>query len=530
MKRFRILKKSFLIVLLLGLGVFASSRETNCTKGVFYSIFVRSFADSDGDGIGDFNGITEKLDYLNDGNDSTETDLGITGIWLLPIYPSHSYHGYDVDDYYAVNPDYGTMEDFERLVSECNKRGISVILDMTVNHSGVYNSWFQKSRNPENSEHNWYRWINADENTFDLNANIWGHDIWNEDSFYKGNYYCGLFSDSMPDFNLDCPELREEFKKVMKFWLEKGVSGFRYDAAGHIYNPVKISQKTESVRKANEFFSELIAFNKSVNPNSYSVGEVWENSSIRAAYAPGLGSNFHFDMGDILIRASVTSNDTNNNFAFNMRKDYDRLRDENENFIDAPFLSNHDQVRVMSRVHNIENAKLCATAYFTLEGVPFVYYGEELGMKSGERDETKRTPFIWNENDKMKCSWEVDSYNAETQDVNIQRQDPYSLLNYYKKLISLRMSHPAFYEGKFRLESLKNRNISSWRMESETEDAFVILNFTMNNEKIVMEKDYKDYEVCFVSNDEVKVKYSLSGKYTIELPGKQVIILTKYKK
>src|SRR5574344_720964 len=117
-------------------------------EDVYYCIFVRSFADSNGDGIGDFNGITRKLDYLNDGNDLTTDDLGVTGIWLLPIYPSQSYHGYDVDDYYATNPDYGTMDDFEKLVEECKKRGISVILDMTCNHSSIYNQWFIDSRNP----------------------------------------------------------------------------------------------------------------------------------------------------------------------------------------------------------------------------------------------------------------------------------------------------------------------------------------------------------------------------------------------
>lgn len=498
-------------------------------SGIYYSLFVRSFADSNGDGIGDFNGLTAKLDYLNDGDDSTDSDLGVTGIWLLPIYPSHSYHGYDVDDYYGVNPDYGTMEDFEHLVQECNKRGISVMLDMTVNHSGIYNQWFQKSRNPVNAEHEWYRWTTESENKFNLASSIWGHKIWNEDSTYKGNYYCGLFSSSMPDFNLDCPELRNEFKNVMKFWLEKGVSGFRYDAAGHVYNPIKILEKTQSVIKANEFFAELIAFNKSINPESYSVGEVWENSAVRADYAPGLGSNFHFDMGDNIIKAAVTSNDTNNNFAFSMRNDYERLQDKNENFIDAPFLSNHDQVRVMSRVHSVENAKLCAAAYLTLEGVPFIYYGEEIGMRSVGLDETKRSPFLWGNDDSMKCSWINDPYNAETESVAVQNENADSLLNFYKKLIRFRKSHAAFYDGKFKLESLKSRNISSWKMESEKEDAFVILNFTMTEEKIQLEKDYGDYLVSFVSSDSVKAKRARSGKYTIQLPGKQVIILTRQK-
>lgn len=534
------LRKSLIVGLLSASVIFGAFAKGNSSalsaqprgtydtdKGVYYSIFVRSFADSDGDGIGDFNGLTSKLDYLNDGNDKTTTDLGVTGIWLLPIYESHSYHGYDVDNYYEVNSDYGTMQDFERLISECKKRGISVILDMTVNHSSYYNNWFQKSRNPENPEHNWYRWTTADANEFDLNSQIWGHKIWNEDSGRKGNYYCGLFGDHMPDFNLDCPELREEFKNVMKFWLEKGVTGFRYDAAGHVYNAIKIKEKTESVKKANEFFEELMAFNKSVNPNSYSVGEVWENSATRANYAPGLGSDFHFDLGDKIILASVTGNDTNNGFAFAMKMDYDRLREKSENFVDAPFLSNHDQVRTMSRVHNDENAKICATAYLTMEGLPFMYYGEEIGMRSGDPDETKRTPLLWGNNDAKQCSWEADEYNTNTVSIADQQKDSSSLLNYYKRLIRLRLSHPSLYEGKFKLESVKNRNISSWKMESEKEDAFIMLNVTENNETFVLDSSFEGYTVSFMSNDSVKVTLSKKGEYEIVLPAKQSIVITK---
>ena len=149
------------------------------SEGVYYSLFVRSFADSNGDGIGDFAGIIKKLDYLNDGDDATTDDLGITGIWLLPIYPSQSYHGYDVDDYYNVNPDYGTMGGFEKLLAECKKRGISVILDMTCNHSSVYNQWFIDSRNPADSHRTWYRWISPDDSRYNMRQQIWGHNVWN---------------------------------------------------------------------------------------------------------------------------------------------------------------------------------------------------------------------------------------------------------------------------------------------------------------------------------------------------------------
>ena len=462
-------------------------------EGVYYSLFVRSFADSNGDGIGDLKGLTERLDYLNDGNDSTTGDLGINGIWLLPIFPSPSYHGYDVDDYYAINPEYGTMEDFENLISESKKRGINVMLDMTCNHSSKTNPWFTASKNPDDIHRDWYRWIYENEEGYNMHTQIFGHPLWNEDSSHPGFYYAGEFGEHMPDFNLESTEVRNEFKKIMRFWMEKGVSGFRYDAAFHIYDEIKYPLGTiEAIPMAVKWWKELTDFNRGINPESYSVGEVWDSSTVRASYAAGLGSTFHFNMGDKFIIPQIqTEQAGDNTYARVLQGDYDLLRERAPGSVDAPFLTNHDQARAAGLLKgDVAREKLAAAMYLLTEGVPFVYYGEEIGMMSGTRDESKRTPLLWNSltedgkpKDAMQTSWAQDSdciYNKKTVSIAEQQKDKESLLTYYKRLIRLKTSRPSLLRGKFRAVELPFRTskASSWMMEDEDESALVIHNLS----------------------------------------------------
>ena len=165
---------------------------------VFYEVFVRSFKDSDEDGIGDFRGLTASLDYLNDGDPSSTDDLGITGIWLMPIFPSPSYHGYDVVDYRSINPDYGTMEDFDAFLDAAHQRGIAVIIDLVINHTGVDHPWFQASRAGDPEYADWYLWSDTDPAT----TGPWGQQVWHQ---ADGRHYFGLFWRGMPDLNLDLP-------------------------------------------------------------------------------------------------------------------------------------------------------------------------------------------------------------------------------------------------------------------------------------------------------------------------------------
>ncbi len=445
-------------------------------QGVYYSLFVRSFADGDGDGVGDFKGLTARLDYLNDGDDRTTSDLGITGIWLLPIYPSPSYHGYDVSDYYGVNPDYGTMEDFEAFLAAAEERGISVILDMTCNHSAASNPWFLASTDPASPYRDWYRWIDEGESGYNLNQQIWGHRLWNP---YNGSYYSGLFYSGMPDFNLSTQAVREEFRKIAKFWMDKGVSGFRFDAAGHIFNAAKLKAGEASQERAVEFWGEYTGYIRSLDGGAYTVGEVWEPTYTRAAYMKGLGSTFHFDLGTKIVDLIREGSGGKNNLANSLEADYASYASENPGYIDAPFLTNHDQNRISGMLKgDPAQLKLAASLYILAEGIPFIYYGEEIGMMGAKPDEQIRTPFLWNlpGKDRFQASWIESKYNKKTVPASAQAKDGDSVLSHYKRLLRVKTAHSALYEGRFKAVSCDNSAIVSWEMESADERAFVLHN------------------------------------------------------
>ncbi len=527
------------------------------TEGVYYSLFVRSFADGNGDGIGDFKGLTKKLDYLNDGDDSTTTDLGVTGLWLLPIFDSPSYHGYDVTDYYSINPDYGTMEDFEKFIVECKKRGIDVIIDMTCNHSSPYCEWFKESKDPKSSYHSWYRWITDmdfsenggvyNRNQKGLAGNIWCIDLSNPVTGADGkplldkkgqavmNYYAGLFSTGMPDFNMDEQAVREEFKKVFKFWLDKGVSGFRFDAAGHIYNANEVRPGSETITKAVKFWKEMNDYILSIKPDAYSVAEVWEPTATRAKYLAGMQSNFHFDLGTLIpnIINNQEINDNNgtpddddksryNGFARSLESEYAMYRENNPNYIDAPFLSNHDQARISAALRNKpDKMKLAANMYILAEGIPFIYYGEEIGMKSGSDDPSKRTALVWNAEgkDKMTTSWfdtpaygNAKVYNKKTVPVAVQQKDPESLLNHYKRVIRVKTAHPALLHGRLKAVPTDSAVLESWVMEAPEEKAFVIHNVSSKRTETVALPAGCDMPLVYTSNPGTSVA---DGKITI---------------
>ena len=518
------ISKSFLIFLMLAFlaGISACSKKDTTAgasssalsdpqSGVYYSLFVRSFADSDGDGIGDFKGITSQLDYL--------ADLGIRGIWLLPIYPSPSYHGYDVDDYYDVNPQYGTMQDFENLISACKEKGISIMLDITFNHSSSSNKWFIASKNSDDPHRNWYHWIDENDSRYNLNQQVWGHKLWTK---VGNSYYAGEFHDGMPDFNLDSPELRNELKNVLAFWMDKGVTGFRFDAAGHIYDKIKMPAGFDESGKASaSFWKEIIDFTKSKNARTYSVAEVWDTTSIRAQALAGLDSVFHFDLGDNYILNTIKNKSAgNNNLAHIISNDYAAYRKYNENFIDAPFLTNHDQARLAGNLKgNVAELKLAAGMYLLTPGIPFVYYGEELGMMSGTKDETKRTPFLWVQMDAKKkpaymTSWAQAAdciYNKKTPGLDSQKKDKASLYNYYRQIINFRNSCKAFTSDADLIPlDTGNSALSSWIVKNEQTQALVIHNVSESPASFTLPEAFTN--TAFQTN---AVKKNKDGSFTI---------------
>jgi pullulanase/glycogen debranching enzyme len=233
---------------------------------VFYEVFVRSFQDSDGDGVGDINGLIERLDYLNDGDPETSDDLGVTGIWLMPIMESPSYHGYDVVDYTMIDEEYGTEEDFRRLIEEANARGIKVIVDLVMNHTGRDHPWFQESLDPDSAYRDWYVW--ADENPGFRGPQ--GQRVWHAAG---DDYYYGLFWDGMPDLNYENPDVTAEMYEITRYWLEDmGVDGFRLDAIKHMIEDGANQQNTPATHA---WLAEFYTFYKGVNPDAFSVGEAW---------------------------------------------------------------------------------------------------------------------------------------------------------------------------------------------------------------------------------------------------------------
>ena len=436
----------------------------------FYEIFVRSFYDSDGNGIGDFNGITEKLDYLNDGNPATTTDLGVTGLWLMPINASPSYHGYDVTDYYSVNPDYGTMDDFKNMVNEAHKRGIRVIMDFVLNHTSSQNPWFVGSWDPTSAYHDWYIWS-------DTNPGYngpWGQKVW---YLSHGEYYYALFSDQMPDLNYTNPAVTSEMENVVKFWLGNGVDGFRLDAARHLIENGPQQANTDATHT---WYQQFRTFYKGIDPNAVTIGELaGEDAGVMASYTQGDQLDLSFDFG--IASAFVSSaNSGNAGTALGQLKISYKLIPSLQF---APFLTNHDQDRLMNQLGNDPNkVKVAASLLLTSPGVPFIYYGEELGLEGQKPDEDIRRPMQWSTETYSGFSssvpWEMVGPDWQTNNVASETTDPGSLLSYYRTLIQIRNEHAALRVGDLNALRSNNPAIYAILRSSQTEKVLVIVNLS----------------------------------------------------
>ncbi|RIX60432.1 DUF3459 domain-containing protein [Paenibacillus nanensis] len=442
---------------------------------VFYEIFVRSFYDTNGDGIGDLNGVTEKLDYLK--------ELGVGGIWLMPINASPSYHGYDVTDYYAVNPEYGTLEDLKRLLDEAHKRDIQVIMDLVVNHTSNEHPWFKDALADPNSPYrNWYHIASA-EDKLQTDGAVDGNP-WHS---YGHLRYLGVFWSGMPDLNFDEPAVRAEMIKIGQFWLEQGLDGFRLDAAKHIFGDFKSTISTPDVQAANKaWWQDFRKGMDEVNPDAYLIGEVWDSLAIIAPYFDqALNSAFHFDLAGKLIDAAKSETDPD--LAFSLGRAYGVYeKSSGGSFVDAPFLSNHDQNRVMSELGgNADHAKMAAALLFTLPGTPYLYYGEEIGMQGMKPDEYIREPMLWYSDSaggEGQTEWMASRYNKDAGAVSVDAQSGQagSLLEHYRTLIGWRNEEPALRDGgigEFKLEP-KNSKLSAYVRVTKSERVLVVHNLS----------------------------------------------------
>ncbi|TMI75953.1 MAG: alpha-amylase, partial [Bacillati bacterium ANGP1] len=396
---------------------------------VCYEVFVRSFYDSDGDGIGDLKGLILKLPYIQ--------GLGAHCLWLMPVAESPSYHGYDVANYYRVNPEYGTNEDFKRLVAAAHRDGIRVLVDMVLNHVSREHPFFQEAlRHPDSPYRSWFRWSSTDPHL----QGPWGEVVWHR-SPVRDEYYYGVFWEGMPDLNYETPAVREEAKHVARFWLKDlGVDGFRLDAVPYL---VEEGDRLAGTPGTHAFLRDYAAYVHRIAPAAFTIGEVWDSTGALLPYYPDqLDAYFAFEVSNAILEAIRTG------AAHKLFPPVLRLQGALPADRWAPFLRNHDQTRTLTELGgDVGRARLAATLLLTLPGVPFVYYGEEIGMTGDKPDPRLRTPMQWSRGPGAGFTrgtpWESLQPDSLTANVAAQDGDPNSLLNSYRRLIHLRAEHPA---------------------------------------------------------------------------------------
>ncbi len=407
---------------------------------VFYEVFVRSFADSDGDGIGDLRGLTAHLDDLNDGDPATHDDLGVTGLWLMPIAESPSYHGYDVVDYRTVEQDYGTADDLRAMVDAAHERGIAVILDLVINHTSRDHPWFQDARVRGSSHEDWYVW--SDEHPGVARPD--GARVWHPDG---DRFYYGYFWEGMPDLDLENPVVTAELDSIADFWLtDVGVDGFRLDAARHL---IEDGRKLENVDATFDWLRGFRERIKTRHPDALVLGEVWDASSMSSRYVRDGALDLTFDFG--LASATITSLRSGDRGS--LRAAWQEVTELYPAGGLATFLTNHDQDRIMSELDGDPAAAgLAGELLLTGAGTPFVYYGEEIGLTGRKPDERIRTPMRWDATSPgagftTGTPWQPLGDDPPGTDVASERAEPDSLLARYRDLAAVRAAHPALSRG-----------------------------------------------------------------------------------
>ena len=438
---------------------------------VFYEIFVGSFSDSDGDGIGDLRGVINRLDYLNDGDPESGKSLGIEGIWLTPVFPSPTYHKYDVTDYYAVDPQFGTMADLEELIAGCHARGIKLILDLPLNHTGAQCRWYKNflnahlMQNPGNAYYDFYTWLPGEEK-----APAGRH-------FTRANSGKLLveanFSDTMPELNFDNPQVREEVMKIARFWLEKGVDGFRFDAAKYLY----LGDEPKNVEFWIWYMEEL----KKIRPELYTVAEVWDGEGVTDRYAAALDCfNFSTSQAEGLIAVTAKGGDANK-WASYLEARQKTLRGIRPDSMLQLFVSNHDMDRSAGYLTAASGRmKMAANLYLLAPGSPFIYYGEEINLRGSRgganTDANRRLAMLWGDGDTVKDP-AGSTYDKQTPySVKDLLGMPGNLIDYYRQVIAIRKAHPEIARGEVKALSFPDTKLGGFLCTWEGSTAAVFHN------------------------------------------------------
>lgn len=449
---------------------------SNENSTVNYEIFVRSFYDTDGNGIGDLNGVKAKLPYLK--------SMGFKTLWLMPIFPSPTYHGYDVTDYYRINSAFGSMDDFESLVNEAKNYNIDIMLDMVLNHCSTKSDYFKQSKEDylkekqglvvENSKADWINW--------------------KDDS---ATNYEASFAGGMADFNLDSEGVRAEFENICKFWIGKGVKGFRLDAVLYYYN---------NTSKNVAFLNWLEDTCHKYDENFYMVGECWTSDAVLNSYANSkcdsffrFGNSLNGEYNPINLLKERTKSSL---YAEYIEKNEKIAKSNRSTFYSSYFLSNHDEDRPSKSLDG-DKYKAALSLNYLMPGTPYMYYGEEIAMKGQRKtapddysDVKRRLPMIWSSSSKTgQCNFpesgreDLDTTVQVTQGVEDLEKDPFSYLNHAKKVINIRNKYSKlFKEGVFTsmVSSLKTeeRPLMAYKIANGEDYLIVVHNFSSKNAEV----------------------------------------------
>ena len=483
---------------------------------VIYEIYPRSFQDSNGDGVGDINGITSRLDYLR--------DLGIDAIWISPMYPSPLVDfGYDVSDYTAIDPLYGTLADFDRLVSEGKKRNIRVIMDFVPNHTSDQHSWFKESRSSRtNPKRDWYIWRDGKE--LGQPPNNWqswfGHSAWQLDPATNQYYYHHFYTEQ-PDLNWRNPEVRKAMYDAMRFWFKRGAAGFRLDAVSRLFedphlhddpilpgtnaygDPNILHKYTDNLPEVHEALREMRRVADEFTGDPVLISEADEPNIIELTKMYGRKND------EIQLPMDFQIADVNKLSAPDFRKLLNEIDRNPAGGQPHYFFSNHDQPRQWDRygdgVHNDQIAKLMAALLLTTRATPLMYYGEEIGMRTTDpvRKEDvqdpigkigwplekgrdgERTPMQWDASKDAGFStaerpWLPVPPSSAEYNVQAESQDPGSILSFYKSLLALRRGAPALRDGKYLPLDQDNQYVLSFlrKTPGNGDSILVVLNMS----------------------------------------------------
>jgi len=501
---------SWLLILVLLTGASASAEPSQPVSCNWYEIFVRSYQDSDGDGIGDLKGVIRRLDYI--------ADMGYDGIWLMPIMPSPSYHKYDVTDYKQIDPQYGTMDDFKQLVTECHDRGIRIIIDLPINHTSVQHPWFieacsaLRKGDTANPYVDYYCFTEkAGQKQIPVAGTGW---------FYEEQFSGG----GMPDLNLDSTAVYAQIEDILSFWLtECGVDGFRLDAVTSYY--------ASNTEKNVEFLRRLNDTAKSIKPDCFIVGEAWLGlTSIAEYYESGVDSFFLFpaSQAEGYIAKTIRARSKP---AQQFVKYMEQVNDAMGDYLIAPFIGNHDTGRAVGSLQARsvpERAKFAEALVNLMGGATFTYYGEEIGMVGSGDDPSKRLAMYWNDSDMTQQPPGAANIEYAFPCADVQMEDENSLLNYCRTLNHLKLAVPSAARGKNEFV-YSDDDLCIMKRTWNDEESYIAINFsnkkTHTYSLAVGGLTYAGQLVAF--SDSKASAEILPSEVILTLPPYAVIILTK---